>query len=181
MVSTMTSDTWQATDFSHPHSRLGAMLWLMQYAPYHSQWALHDLEVDILPPMALGQYRLYHTPEGEPFGFVTWAYVSEEVKDILVERKRPMQWSDWTSGELLMFNDFVAPFGHGRWMVNELRSTLFANSVAFSLRRSQEGGVRKINRWEGIAYRREMKRGEAEATPRPPHLGDSPSKTRAMA
>ena len=179
MVSTMNSDTWQATDFSHPHSTLGAILWLMQHAPYHSQWALHDLEVDILPPMALGQYRLYHTPEGEPFGFVTWAYVSEEVKDILVERKRPMQRNDWTSGELLMFNDFVAPFGHGRWMVQDLRKNCFAgDTAAFSLRRTLQGSVRKVNRWIRPS---EMKRGEAQATPRPPHLGDSPSKTRAMA
>jgi cytolysin-activating lysine-acyltransferase len=181
VVTPMNSDTWQVTDFSHPHSILGAMLWIMQYAPYHSQWALHDLEVDILPPIALGQYRLYHTPDGEPFGFVTWAYVSEAVKDILVKRKRPMEWNDWNSGELLMFNDFVAPFGHGRWMVRELRSTLFADRVAFSLRRDLDGKVRKINRWEGIAYRHEMKRGVATANPRPPHLDDSLSKTRAMA
>lgn len=174
-------DTWAAHDFSHPHSALGAMAWLMQHADYHRRWSLQDINVDIVPAIVLGQYRIYHTPEGEPIGFVTWAYVSEEVKDILIHRRRAMEKVDWNSGDMLMFNDFVAPFGHGRWMVNELRSSLFADEVAFSLRRSHGGGVRKINRWEGTAYRQETKRGGADAPPRLPHLDVLPSKTHAMA
>jgi cytolysin-activating lysine-acyltransferase len=175
------TDSWATFDFSHPHGALGAMAWLMQHADYHRRWSLHAVNVDIVPAIVLGQYRIYHTPEGEPIGFVTWAYVNDEVKDILIHRRRPMTQADWRSGDLLMFNDFVAPFGHGRWIVNELRSTLFANNVAFSLRRQLGGGVRKVNRWEGIAYRQETKRKGATAPFRSPPLGDIPPKTRALA
>lgn len=152
-----TTDSWAAHDFSHPHSALGAMAWLMQHADYHRRWSLHAVNVDIVPAIVLGQYRIYHTPEGEPIGFVTWAYVSEDVKDTLIHRRRPMTQADWRSGDLLMFNDFVAPFGHGRWIVNELRSTLFVNSTAFSLKRGVDGAVLKVFRWQGKSHRQQTR------------------------
>lgn len=152
-----TSDPWVAHNFSHPHSALGAMAWLMQHADYHRRWSLHAVNVDIVPAIVVGQYRIYHTPEGDPIGFVTWAYVRKEVKDILIHRRRPMTQEDWRSGDLLMFNDFVAPFGHGRWIVNELRSTLFADSEAFSLKRNVDGAVLKVFRWQGKSHRQQTK------------------------
>jgi len=141
--------TATAVEDNHPHSALGAMAWLMKHAEYHRGWDLQAINIDIVPPIVLGQYRIYRSALSEPVGFVTWAYVSEEVKSALVARLRPMTWSDWNSGELLLFNDFVAPFGHGREIVDDLRSNLFANQVGFSLRRNTSGGVRRVNRWEG--------------------------------
>lgn len=165
-----TSDPWAAHNFSHPHSALGAMAWLMQHADYHRRWSLHAVNVDIVSAIVLGQYRIYHTSEGEPIGFVTWAYVSNEVKDILVHRRRPMTREDWRSGDLLMFNDFVAPFGHGRWIVNELRSTLFADREAFSLKRATDGSILKVFRWQGKSHRQQTQGLHQFSTGSYPHL-----------
>lgn len=138
-----------AVEDNHPHSALGVMAWLMKHSEYHRNWDLRAVNIDIVPPIVLGQYRIYCSAQSEPVGFVTWAYVGEEVKSALVANLRPMTWSDWNSGDLLLFNDFVAPFGHGREIVDDLRSNLFADHSGFSLRRNALGGVRKVNRWEG--------------------------------
>lgn len=145
-----------AVEDNHPHSALGAMVWLMKHAEYHQNWDLRAINIDIVPPIVLGQYRIYCSAQSEPVGFVTWGYVSEEVKSALVANRRPMTWSDWNSGDLLLFNDFVAPFGHGREIVGDLRSNMFAGQSAFSLRRNAFGGVRKVNRWKGKPKRPDL-------------------------
>lgn len=180
----MEQPTWDANDFSHPHSALGAMAWLMAHAEYHSRWNCHDVNTDIVPPVVLGQFQLYHTEAGEPVGFATWAFVSEEVKDALINRSRPMQFDDWRSGDLLMFNDFVAPFGHGRWMVNHLRGGRFADRNGFSLGRSLDGAIRKIYAWRGKNLRHAPEQGRdhhLRDDPGTPNFGEASPKTHALA
>jgi cytolysin-activating lysine-acyltransferase len=58
-----------------------------------------------------------------------------------------MQWDDWNSGDLLLFNDFVAPFGHTREILKDLRNLEWPHKTAFSLRRAQDGSVKKVNHW----------------------------------
>ena len=136
-------------NFRHPHCALGAMLFLMEHSEYHRRWRLQALNTDIVPAIKLEQYRIFHTPKGSLIGFVTWANVSSEVKDVITQRRRPMLYSDWCSGTILMFNDFIAPFGHARLIVNELRSSVFADREAFSLKRGADGSILKIFHWRG--------------------------------
>jgi cytolysin-activating lysine-acyltransferase len=174
------NETWISTDFSHPHSLMGAVAWLMAHAPYHSQWDLFDFEREIVTPIELKQYRLYHSTNGEPTGFVSWAFISSEVKRSLVNRERPMQLDDWNSGSLLLFYDFIAPFGQSTWIVNDLRCNVFPNEEAFSFRRNLDGSIKKIHKWTGKNRAAETRQRKTDAHLCLSHLGTSP-KTHAKA
>jgi len=79
--------------------------------------------------------------------FVTWSNITEATKTKLVEHGGQMEWVDWDNGDLLLFNDFVAPFGHTRVILKDLRSQAWAHEIAFSLRRAKDGSVKKVNYW----------------------------------
>lgn len=66
---------------------------------------------------------------------------------------------EWRCGNRLFFNDFVTPYGNAREVVGEVLR-VFSVDVATSLRRNQDGTVRRINRWTGASLRR----ARAEAT-----------------
>jgi len=129
------------------YSKLGTALWLMNQSPYHRQWPLYDVDIDLVPPLCLNQCKFYFDEQQNPIGFVTWSTITEATKNRLVFEQGQMQWQEWNQGEQLLFNDFIAPFGHTRELLRDLRSMNWPHKVAFSLRRSPNGRVKKINYW----------------------------------
>ncbi len=65
------------------------------------------------------QCRLF-VDKGRPVGFVTWAYVSEEVAGRLQALPNRLQPHEWRSGKRLMIMDVVAPFGGGAELAQEI-------------------------------------------------------------
>jgi cytolysin-activating lysine-acyltransferase len=128
------------------YSRIGIAALLLEKSPYHSQWPLYDAEIELVPPMHLNQCKFYFDAQQNPVAFVTWSNITEAIKIKLVDGGQ-MAWEDWNSGELLLFNDFVAPFGHTREILKDLRSQTWPHEIAFSLRRSKGGSVKKVNYW----------------------------------
>ena len=128
------------------YSRLGIAALLLEKSPYHSQWPLYDADIELVPPMYLDQCKFYFDAQQDPVAFVTWSNISEDTKTKLVGGGQ-MAWEDWNNGSLLLFNDFVAPFSHTREILKDLRSQEWPNKIAFSLRRANDGSVKKVNYW----------------------------------
>jgi len=82
---------------------------------------------------------------------VTWAWLSDEVRDDIHKSGRVLSKQEWKSGDNLFFNDFVTPYGHLKEVIRDLKN-LFPNEIATSLRRHQDSSVRKVNRWVGVDY-----------------------------
>jgi len=141
-----TSDQTKGQDLDF-YSRLGIATLLMGQSSYHKQWPLYDAELELVPPLHLNQCKFYFDPQQNPVAFVTWSSITQATKNKLVNEGGQMQWDDWNSGELLLFNDFVAPFGHTREILKDLRSQNWPNEIAFSLRRAEDGSVKKVNYW----------------------------------
>lgn len=129
------------------YSSLGTTVSLMMHAPYHSSWLLMDVEREVFPPLIKNQFRIYQDTENNPVGFVSWAAITEEMKNNLVHMSKLMSWEDWDNGDLLIFYDFIAPFGHTRKILKDLRSQEWPYDIAFSLRRDMDGGIAKVNYW----------------------------------
>jgi len=129
------------------YSRLGIAALLMEQSPYHKQWPLYDAEQELVPPLHLNQCKFYFDPQQNPVAFVTWSSITETTKDKLVNHGGQMQWEDWNNGDLLLFNDFVAPFGHTKEIVKDLRNQQWKQNIAFSLRRAGDGSIKKVNYW----------------------------------
>ncbi len=98
---------------------LGQVTWLLSLSPAHKHMFMADLEWRIRPAVALRQCRLF-LDKGRPMGFVTWAYVSEEVAGRLQAMPNRLQPPEWRSGKRLMIMDVVAPFGGGADLAQEV-------------------------------------------------------------
>lgn len=131
----------------HFYKQLGMASWLMSFSEYHELWPLYDIEIELVPPISLGQCLFFYDENDCPVAFVTWSTITEETKNRLVYEQGQMQWEDWDAGDLLLFNDFVAPFGHAREVLAQLRSMDWPHEIAFSLARELDGDIKKVRYW----------------------------------
>lgn len=135
------------------HNALGTMMWLMSHADYHSQWPLWSVDTDIIPTLIHRQSKLYFDEYQNPVGFATWAWLTDEAKVQVLQSTSPLELDQWNTGEHLMFNDFVAPWGHSRHILNDLRENVFPTYRAFSLGRNSDGSIRKVYYWKGTQFK----------------------------
>lgn len=120
---------------------LGHILDLLLMSRLHRRMALEDLARTVVPPMHLGQCEVFCDPAGKPVGFVTWAFVTDELLSKLKSNQHRIQPHEWKCGDKLWFNDFVAPFGHCRQMVRRLRHR-FGPTFGSAIRRYADGSTR---------------------------------------
>jgi cytolysin-activating lysine-acyltransferase len=100
-------------------SVLGQMIWLLLQSPAHRHVFVSELEWRLLPPLTLGQARIFKKDK-EPFGFVTWALASEAVEGRLRAMPGKLTPAEWKSGTRMVIVDVVAPFGGAEACVNEV-------------------------------------------------------------
>lgn len=94
---------------------------LMSHSDLHSEWTALDVYHWIMPPVALGQYVLFKEA-GRPVAMATWAFVDDEVHRVLRSNERPLHPAEWQGGKNIWVMDLIAPFGHARRIVRELRN-----------------------------------------------------------
>lgn len=133
---------------------LGLILHHLSVSPCHRQSSLRQcLQVKVLPPLEAGQIHAFVTPDGDPLGCVTWAWISEALEARLHTNGDALTASEWTSGSRLFFNDWITDPAGTRAIVSHMAGVMFPNEVATSLRRNADGSVRRVNRWKGIRRR----------------------------
>lgn len=128
---------------------IGEIVSLMAASAIHRQFPIVDLTEIILPPVDLNQFRIYHDKANRPVGFVTWGLFSDDVFTQYKDGRTIFSHADWQSGDILVFTDFVAPFGHANSIVRDLRDHVFKDhKEGFSLRFTERGKPRgRVNRW----------------------------------
>lgn len=87
---------------------LGQILRLMMASPKHRHMFLADMEVQVVPPMRLGQCRVLRNEKGIPFAYAAWARVSEEVERRLQAGEHRLRPQDWNSGDRPWLIDIAA-------------------------------------------------------------------------
>ncbi len=101
-----------------PVNPLAAAITLLLASPPHRHLFIADLEWRLLPAIASGQFRLI-TKDNRPLAFVTWAFLSDEIKERLQDAmKQPggasgagrLKPEEWRSGKNHVIVDFVSPF-----------------------------------------------------------------------
>lgn len=121
---------------------LGHAVWLMMNMPQYKHVFLIDLEWMVLPPIVLGQYRLFRV-ENRVVGFAAWAYLSEAVEARLQEPNPRLAPTEWKSGDRLWLIDLHAPFGHQEVALKELRETALKGH-RFKMHRWTPQGGRQV-------------------------------------
>lgn len=121
-----------------PDAVFGQVVWLMMNIPAYRHVFLTDLEWMVLPPILLGQHRLFRA-ENRIVAFAAWAYLSEAAETRLQEPNPRLAPADWKSGDRLWLVDVFAPFGHQEVALKELRETAFAGKTFKMHRRGPDG------------------------------------------
>ena len=122
---------------------LGGITWLMLQSPQHWHCTIEELEARILPSLTLNQFRYYEV-SGQPIGFVSWAYLSDEAEEKYQTGEYKLLPQEWRSGERLWCIDFISPFDHDQGIFEDLRQTIFPQGTTAKMIRTQEDGSRSI-------------------------------------
>lgn len=126
---------------------LGEIAWLMAQSAAHRHFFLADLEWMVLPPVTLGQYRLFQI-ERRPVAVAFWAHLTAEIEQRLENGLMRLKPTEWAGGDRLWLIDLIAPFGHAEAFLADLRRTVFAGQT-FNLFRIGEDGKRHRATIEG--------------------------------
>lgn len=108
-----TTDVPSSQAFGVPVSVAEAVMaaaWPLARTPSYADLSLAALEHLLLPPMRLGQYRLFRR-KGQPFAFAAWAYSSQEVQDRILAGCATLQPDEWNSGPQPWQMILACPFG----------------------------------------------------------------------
>ncbi|MGR5146437.1 RTX toxin-activating lysine-acyltransferase RtxC [Photobacterium alginatilyticum] len=104
---------------------IGGVMLLSQYSPLHRRYVLAEWQQRIMPAFELNQFCYYEDEHGRPVAFCNWAFLSEQNRDELLSGEREITSTDWRSGQHIFIPEMIAPFGHGRQVVNDLRRRVF--------------------------------------------------------
>jgi hemolysin-activating ACP:hemolysin acyltransferase len=129
---------------------LGMAIQQLAISPYHQQFKLsYYIPVEILPSLRSKQVQCYLNADGNPLGLVTWAWLTEKVKQDIHVSGRALEIVEWSEGSHLFFNDWITVPTAFRTAMAHMTQTIFPNEIASSLRRNSDGSVRRVNKWVG--------------------------------
>lgn len=123
---------------------LDQVLTLMAQTEPYRRMPIEAVVRCVMPPLALGQHMALHD-DGVLVGYVSWAYMSQNIVDKFLECSYPVQAEDWSSGNVLVFMDFVAPHGHAKILHRACRDR-FPNQKFRYARYSRRRKVEVMNR-----------------------------------
>ncbi len=118
---------------------LGDIVFLMTISESHAQYKIQHLSSVVFPALALGQYRIYHDAKKNPVGFVSWAMLSAEAEQKLLNHAAPLTPEEWASGDIIYIMEFIAPFGHAQKISKDMKQHL-AGRKAHAIRHDSKGG-----------------------------------------
>ena len=98
---------------------LGEVVWLLTQSPAHRYLSLGDLEWMLMPPVLLGQYKIFRS-EDQVVGVALWAYLNEEAEQRLKATGR-LAPQDWGNGASISMQDGIVPNEGGNlWLIELL-------------------------------------------------------------
>ena len=93
-------------------SDLEKVFYIMSQCAIFKDMRLGEIQRLILPPMRLGQYRIYNDKE-VPLGYAGWALLSDELSEGYKNNTYNIQAQDWDSGNNLWLINILCPRGGG--------------------------------------------------------------------
>ena len=99
---------------------MGEIVWLLTQSPAHRYLTLGDLEWMLMPPVLLGQYKIFRN-EDQVVGAALWAYLNEEAEERLKATGR-LAPQDWGNGAAVSMEEGIVPKQGGNLWLIELIS-----------------------------------------------------------
>ncbi|MDY6902766.1 MAG: toxin-activating lysine-acyltransferase [Cyanobacteriota bacterium] len=124
---------------------IGSITHLMMSSKLHSQYQISDITERFIPSLIHDQFRYYEI-NGNPIGFVNWAWLSDEA-EAKYSTEYELQLPEWSDGDNLWFLEFIAPFGHANLIIKDLRNSIFSKGMQAKSLRIKNDGIR-VSRWK---------------------------------
>lgn len=90
-------------------SAFGQAVWLMTVSKAHRTLQVRDIEDLVSPAILLQQFKLYYKDK-QPIAFLSWASVSDSVKEKMRDKSFRLSPADWRSGSNIAVVECVSPF-----------------------------------------------------------------------
>ena len=127
------------------YNLIGQIASLMLSSEVHRKYLIDDIGAMFLPAIHLNQFRIYRNKKGDPIGIITWAYLSNELQEKYQKGDKVLtKLEDWKSGNNGWVIDFIAPFGHAKQIIKDLRANIFKGKQGKALRISKNGKIKGI-------------------------------------
>lgn len=133
------------------YNLIGQITSLLLASELHRKYLINDIGAVFLPAIHLNQFRIYRNREGDPVGLITWAYMSKEIEAKYLSGKYTLKLEDWHSGNEGWVIDFLAPFGHTKSIIKDLRENVFPGQKGKAVRVRADGSKQAI--WKFQAKR----------------------------
>ncbi len=121
------------------HLLVGEIVSLFMGSKVHRNYEIRDVADIILPFINANQFRIYHDEKKRPIALLTWAKFSQEVEAEYLNGKIVLSEAEINSGEIIYFTDFIAPYGHTKLVVRDIKNNLFVNETAKAVRFISKG------------------------------------------
>ena len=112
------STAFNPKDFSQ---YLGIASWPMSMSKEHRDLPYSTLDHKILPAVLLKQFKIIEKGN-VPIAFVTWASVSDAVKEKLTNTDERLSLAEWRSGKNLIITECISPYAPA----DKLKADFFA-------------------------------------------------------
>ena len=150
-MTTPTSLGHSPTDPAHVgayHAALGAICHVLTRSPLYCQYPIACIHEWIRPAVLHQQYHLFQDGSGNPVGYMTWALLAEDTEQrLLTDPSVLLHLSEWNEGDRLWVLDFVVLNHDVRRYIGVAKGVLASHGQAKSLRRREDGSVRKVVHW----------------------------------
>jgi cytolysin-activating lysine-acyltransferase len=127
---------------------LGAVALSAMRSPNYAQYPIASFPAWIEPAILLDQIHILYDPQGQVVGYVTWAFLASDAEERLMHDPEVLlHISEWNEGTRLWILDFVVRDHLVKRHIKEVCALFPVHEEAKSLRRREDGTVRKITRW----------------------------------
>jgi cytolysin-activating lysine-acyltransferase len=130
------------------HRRMGMVAATMTKCSEYCQYPIACLAVWIDPAVLLDQIHFFRDRGDKVIGYMTWALLAEDTEQRLLHDPEVIfHLSEWNEGDRLWIMDFVLVGGRVKTVLKEARRLFPSFEQARSLRRREDGSIRKVTTW----------------------------------
>jgi len=130
------------------HRLIGEVTSLLMCSDLHRKYLVNDIAAVFLLPIDLDQFRIYKVKD-DPIALVTWAYLTEETEKKYLTGNYSLRREDWRAGDRIWLIDLLAPFGHLKQVVRDLKNNIFPDQVGKFVRMDKDKKFKGIYKVHG--------------------------------
>ena len=135
------------------HSKVGVVAEIMGLSPIYCQYPVACITLWLEPAIRHNQIHFFYDEAGVPIGYVTWAFLAEDTEYRLIHDPDVLlHISEWNEADRLWILDFVLLGGDLRSRFRETAALFKYHDCARSLRRRDDGTVRKVSTWHRTRF-----------------------------